>query len=140
MAEILFVIEGDPVAKSRPRFSTQGGYARAYTPAKTKNWETMVKLIAKKKIKLLNWKMTLKPVEVSIWVYRTLPKVFKGIETLENGKKRVCDKRPDADNYAKGILDAFNGIVYKDDGQVILLKVYKHYANQPRTIIEVKEW
>lgn len=32
-------IPGEPVGKGRPRLSTRGGFARAYTPAKTATWE-----------------------------------------------------------------------------------------------------
>ena len=50
---------------------------------------------------------------------------------------------PDIDNLAKFVLDALNGVVYKDDGQVCKLVLYKLVDNQPpcdgRTIIRFKE-
>lgn len=39
---IEFTIPGVPVAKGRPKFSTRGGYAQAYTPSKTTKAEQYV--------------------------------------------------------------------------------------------------
>lgn len=39
---IQFTIPGVPVAKGRPKFSTRGGYAQAYTPSKTTKAEQHV--------------------------------------------------------------------------------------------------
>lgn len=39
---IEFTIPGVPVAKGRPKFSTRGGYAQAYTPSKTTKAEQFV--------------------------------------------------------------------------------------------------
>ena len=41
---IKFEVLGTPVGKSRPKFSTVNGHAVAYTPAKTANYETLVRL------------------------------------------------------------------------------------------------
>lgn len=50
-----------------------------------------------------------------------------------------CSK-PDVDNIGKSVLDALNGIAYRDDSQVWLLTVTKRVAGgdeQPRTEIEI---
>ena len=50
-----------------------------------------------------------------------------------------CSK-PDVDNVGKAVMDALNGIAYRDDSQVWLLTVIKRVAagdEQPRTEIEV---
>lgn len=39
---IQFTVPGAPVAKGRPKFSTRGGYAQAYTPSKTTKAEQHV--------------------------------------------------------------------------------------------------
>lgn len=36
--------------------------------------------------------------------------------------------KPDADNLVKGIMDAANGILYKDDNQVTDIQAKKRYA------------
>lgn len=60
------------------------------------------------------------PVDVSIDVRRHLP---------ESRPKRVLNEpdtfTPDADNIAKGVLDALNGVAYRDDSCVVSLRVLK---------------
>lgn len=60
------------------------------------------------------------PVGVVITTYRALPKSRpKRVEFEEDTYK------PDADNIAKLVLDALNGIAFADDSQVVLLFVAK---------------
>ena len=47
MISIMFTIYGHPVAKGRPRFSTRGKFPVAFTPEKTKTYETEVGMMAK---------------------------------------------------------------------------------------------
>lgn len=47
--------------------------------------------------------------------------------------------RPDGDNYLK-IVDALNGIVWKDDAQVVDARVIKRYSSEPALRIEVREF
>ena len=49
-----FVVMGEPVAKQRPRVSTFNGYARAYTPKDTINYENKVLNCYLDKLKELN--------------------------------------------------------------------------------------
>jgi len=51
-------------------------------------------------------------------------------------------KKKDLDNLAKATLDAANGILWADDGQIVALHLYKVIAGQddpPKTTITVKE-
>ena len=45
--------------------------------------------------------------------------------------------RPDVDNLAKQIFDIFNGIIWRDDKQIVGLAVYKAYGDTPQWIIKV---
>ena len=47
--------------------------------------------------------------------------------------------KPDTDNIAKSILDALNGIAYKDDKQVVTLSVKKRYDEVPRVSVWIYE-
>ena len=61
------------------------------------------------------------PVAVLIDCWRPLPKSRpKRVESEPNTLK------PDADNVAKLVLDALNGVAYRDDAQVVVLRVTKH--------------
>jgi len=46
-------------------------------------------------------------------------------------------KKPDADNIAKIILDGCNGILYKDDSQIVKLISEKKYSENPRVEVEI---
>ena len=48
-------------------------------------------------------------------------------------------KKIDADNLAKSILDALNGLAYDDDAQVCMLVVKKLYAEVERVEVILKE-
>ena len=50
-----------------------------------------------------------------------------------------CKTRPDIDNYIKFVMDCLNGLVYKDDSQVVDIYSNKLYATNPQTIIIIKE-
>jgi Holliday junction resolvase RusA-like endonuclease len=46
--------------------------------------------------------------------------------------------RGDIDNYVKLVLDALNGVFYKDDSQVCILETIKKYSSNPRTVVQIK--
>ena len=46
-------------------------------------------------------------------------------------------KRPDADNMLKAVLDGCNGVVWKDDCQVVQLYATKVYGSTPMTTVKV---
>ena len=49
----------------------------------------------------------------------------------------VHTSKPDADNVAKLIMDAMNGIAWHDDARVHEVFVSKVYGEEPRTIVEL---
>ena len=48
-------------------------------------------------------------------------------------------KKPDADNIEKLVLDALNGIAYKDDSQVYSLESEKTYSDEDSIIVDIYE-
>ena len=57
-------------------------------------------------------------------------------------KEEWRTKRPDADNVAKAICDALNGVAFDDDSQVVDLCVMKRQAAQglpPDVIVVISE-
>ncbi|QNV51628.1 hypothetical protein GE573_00524 [Bacillus velezensis] len=57
---------------------------------------------------------------------------------LKNGLLRPITKS-DVDNYVKGVKDALNHLIYKDDSQVVDLKVSKFYSKEPRVEVMIRE-
>ena len=132
---IRFEVLGQPIAKQRPRVTRSG---IAYTPAKTVNYEAVVRLTYQSKYP--QQKPILGLIEASITAVFPIPKSYskKKTEELLNGHSNY-DKKPDCDNLAKIILDSLNGIAYKDDSQVTVLHITKEYGAQPKVIIQLKE-
>ncbi len=73
-------------------------------------------------------------------VYRPIPKSFSKKKTAaaEAGQIRPTTK-PDADNYVKGIKDALNKVIWKDDSQIVSVTVAKFYSQRPRIEVKVQE-
>ncbi|MCY8507703.1 RusA family crossover junction endodeoxyribonuclease, partial [Bacillus atrophaeus] len=75
-------------------------------------------------------------------VFRPMPKKVsnskKKKESAEKGLLRPTTK-PDVDNYVKGVKDALNHLIYKDDSQVVDLKVSKFYSEEPRVEVIITE-
>jgi Holliday junction resolvase RusA-like endonuclease len=48
-------------------------------------------------------------------------------------------KKPDADNIAKIVCDALNGIAFLDDKQIVDARITKWYSDTPRIEIIIQE-
>lgn len=139
MTELRLTIPGEPCAQGRPRFSTAGGFVKAYDPAKSRNYKAFVKLIAQAEINKQGWKYTELPLEVIITAYASIPsskpKKFK--QAAIAGLERPA-KKPDIDNIFKCITDALSGIAYKDDKQIVAATINKLYAEAPRVEVSIR--
>ena len=135
-----FEIEGAPVGKRRPRFTTVNGFAQAIKVDADVEYENMVRLMFKLN-KPADYDLFDKPVSVRIEAYFPVPKSFSNKRA---GKalagEIVPTKKPDADNIAKIICDALNGVAYMDDTQVIELTVVKKYAREPKVKVSISAY
>lgn len=131
--QVIYSVEGDPVGKQRPKFAR----GRTYTPKKTVDYE---KQIADKARSAMGSSEPLEtPVSVYIYINHAVPASYskKRRESCLNRLERP--KKPDLDNCAKAYLDAMNGIVYKDDVQVVSLHVTKRYETIASVHVCVRE-
>lgn len=131
--QLIFNVEGDPVGKQRPRFAR----GRTYTPKKSVDYES---LIASQALSAMCPSLPLEtPVAVYIYANYAIPASYskKRKEACLNRFERP--KKPDLDNVAKSFLDAMNGIVYKDDVQVVSLHVTKRYDTIASVHVCVRE-
>lgn len=142
MLTLKFSISGTPTGKGRPRFYR----GRAVTPKKTRDYETLVRHEAQQAlehmVQLPNFEA---PCEVTIDAYYSIPKSYtkkQRRQIAESGAWIVRPGKPDLDNAIKEILDGMNGIVYRDDVQVVSLRAKKHWCEGeelPRVDVKV-EW
>lgn len=101
-----FTVDGEPVAKARPRVVN----GHTYTPAKTKDAEEAIGWAFKAKYPGVPISESLFSVDIEFIV-----------PNYKNGKPRKFD----LDNGIKLVLDALNGVVWGDDNQVTSVKASK---------------
>lgn len=135
--KIEFTVYGEPVAQGRPRATTINGRVKMYDPKKSSEYKNYIRLVASQHApkELLDG-----PLQLTVRVYRPTLKSFskKKKKLAEEGKIRPTTK-PDTDNYIKGIKDALKNVIWKDDSQVVDLKVSKYYSEKPRVEIKIEQ-
>ena len=135
MNRIFFVVPGEPVPKARPRFTMQGGKARTYTPTSSAAYETTVGLLAHAAMRAQGISEPMKgALHVQVQAFFPVPHSWS--------KKRKAAaswhaSRPDLDNVVKAVLDALNGVAYKDDARVVGLHSLKVYSDNPGVLVEI---
>lgn len=136
--QIHFVVEGIPKAKGRHRsYVKKDGRIGTYTPGSTVSWENYIRVLAK-----LNRPDILMggPVDLRLIFYMPIPKSWpKKKRDLVFKDKLFPTGKPDLDNMVKLVKDACNGIIWKDDKQVVYLRAVKYYSMDPRTEIIIEE-
>ena len=130
---VVFVIWENPVPKGRPRSTLRNNKINVFTDTKTRQYEFRTKLWLVRKVGFTQFEGALK---VTAHFYIKPPKKYKK-EDIEK-EKYYPKTRPDLDNYVKTLLDVCNGIIFKDDAQVVEIETFKKYANEPKTFVKVE--
>jgi Holliday junction resolvase RusA-like endonuclease len=132
---ITITLPGEPVAKGRPRFTKTG---HAFTPAKSRNYEHMLRVVAGQ---VMRSRPPLQgPVLVTLEAHLPIPTAWsKKKQRLALSGHIFPTTRPDLDNLLKGAADACNGIVWRDDKQIVEAKLTKRYSDRPRLTLIVAE-
>ena len=132
-------LAGPVVGKGRPKFSRlPGGGVAARTPEKTKRYESDVKVAASQQMQ--GRQLLESPARVHLRVACEIPSgwaAWKRAAALK-GDVRPTTK-PDLDNVLKGIMDAFNGVVWRDDVYATSVSITKFYDTKPGLTVEVYE-
>jgi Holliday junction resolvase RusA-like endonuclease len=117
-----FILHIDPVPASRPRF-TRSGHAYTAEPYRTFK-DTLRELVA---TQMGNTPVFDGPLAVDLVIICPKPKTTK-----------LSHPKPDVDNYAKAVLDAMNGIVFKDDSHVVGLHGRKRWGADGEIRVNVR--
>ena len=130
---IRLTIPGPPVGKQRPRICRSG---HAFTPAKTVNYEALVK--HEFAFKYPDFVPMSGPIWITLMIY-----VMPSKETMRKIKKGIAMKptiEPDLDNVIKTFADALGGgLAYMNDKQIISVIATKDYSVPPRVEVEMNE-
>lgn len=136
-----FVIDGKPQGKARARtfYNPKLGRVQSMTPENTVLYENQIKHCYVQQAGA-RW-FNKEPLAMYITAYYPIPK-----STTKKDRQLICSgklyptKKPDADNVAKVICDALNGVAYGDDTQIIKLSILKAYTEeQPRVQVFIEE-
>jgi len=134
-----FTIEGDPVAKERPRHTGKV----IYTPKKTLQAEKNIAIIARQAAQKAGWKKAEagEPIYLGVTFTFKMPKNLSQKKSLETFLM-PCTKRPDIDNIIKLLCDGINQAknVWHDDSQVTELYARKTWGQTGSTIVTVNNF
>lgn len=128
-----FRVKGEPVAKARPRFNSKT--RMTYTKQKTRNAE---RLIQTEYIRQggRNKNDYSGKVEIELVFVFPIRKSWSKVKQRGMWNKEHTIK-PDLDNLEKTVLDALNGLAFKDDSQVCLVTKEKFWSNEAYTEIKI---
>lgn len=133
---LTFTLAGHPQGKGRARAFVRGGHVGHYTPEKTRSYEGMIREAAT--TEMAGRTPTPEPVEVTLTAFFDVPKSFskrKRAAALGNNIKPA--KKPDIDNIIKAFVDAMNGVVFRDDCQIVRGEYAKVYGPAPMVVVTV---
>lgn len=126
----MITIRIEPVAKGRAKTAFRNGRAWAYTPKKTKDAETELRLLIQQQLTYRFPEHT--PVKLAVGFYRTQPK---------SSKDALPVRMPDLDNLLKWVCDCLNGLAFPDDAAITSITTIKRWSttDYPYLTIELKE-
>lgn len=79
------------------------------------------------------------PIEVECRFYFAPPKSYTKTKLKQiSSKQMLYTKKPDVDNLFKGVTDSLNGVIYKDDSQIVKATMYKEYSDKDSIVVEIK--
>jgi Holliday junction resolvase RusA-like endonuclease len=85
------------------------------------------------------WRNELKktPLEGAIHIIARF--IFARPKSVSEKKRKFYTIKPDIDNVAKAIGDAGNGIIWKDDAQIVAASFFKDYGDTAKVFLSIKE-
>ncbi len=130
-----FVVEHRPIGKGRPRFVKTRQGMRAVTPKPTRDFEEVVADAALVALKAAGLKAPATPngpVSISLRAVHRRPSRPDADHPCRQTDERVRAPggggRPDLDNVIKAVLDALNGVLWRDDAQVVQIMAEGWFA------------
>ncbi|TXG96497.1 MAG: RusA family crossover junction endodeoxyribonuclease [Nevskiaceae bacterium] len=133
---VQFLVPGEPVGKGRPRIGRVGGHARMFTPQKTASYEGLIALAGTQA--MAGRTLLEGAVMVEMRIVLAIPQsMSKKRKAQAIAGELFPTKKPDMDNVIKAIYDGLNGVVWKDDVQVVDAFVRKRYGEVPGVHVRI---
>lgn len=136
MIRIEFTVPGNPQALKRHRSVRCGKFTRQYDPSAGDKQDFLAKAMEHRPDEPLT-----EPLMVTLQFCFARPKNHYGTGkkagVLKDNAPDMHTSRPDCDNLAKFVLDALNGVYWKDDCIIVQLTAVKHYGNNPSVTVMI---
>lgn len=137
VGEVTFHVPGPPHGKGRARAYRRGNFIGHYTPEKTRSYEAMVRFAAEEAMK--DRARFEGAVSVQITAVFDIPASYsKSKRSAALANLLQPAKKPDLDNIVKAFCDGMNGIVIKDDAQIVRGTYAKVYGAKPMVVATVR--
>ena len=133
---VVFTVAGHPQGKGRARAFIRAGHVAHYTPDATRRYESMIRGAA------MDAMAGRPPIDVPV---ASCIKAIFVVPASWSQKKRAAalagelrpGKKPDLDNIIKAVVDACNGVVFRDDALIVDSRSTKVYGPSPMVVVEV---
>lgn len=131
---IMFYVHGDAVPYTRV---VPSKFGKPFTPPKAAAYKAAIQIEAMKHAPdvLLEG-----PIEVNLKVSKAVPASWskkKQFQALTGAVRPTA--KPDIDNLYKIVADALNGIIWRDDAQVVSITAEKWYSERPGICVEIRQ-
>lgn len=130
--KIEFEVYDQPVAWKRPKHfynpKTKQGWSYKHPSKKMKPWEDLVKAVAQKHRPLVGLLEGPLLMDLSF-------RLLRG----KSVKREWPTTVPDWDNLGKGISDNLQGIIYRNDSQIVVFRMRKIYSTTPGVKVLIEE-
>ncbi|CAI3799032.1 hypothetical protein GLGCALEP_02126 [Pseudomonas sp. MM221] len=143
---VQFLVPGEPVGKGRPRAVGRKrrdkatgqlvSYTAHITPERTENYENRISMAGTRA--MAGRTLLEGAVMVEMRIVLAIPQsMSKKRKAQAIAGELFPTKKPDMDNVIKAIYDGLNGVVWKDDVQVVDAFVRKRYGEVPGVHVRI---
>ena len=122
-----FKVFGDPVPQGRGRIIKRGPHYGIADPEKSR--------VYKEQLWIVGQKHRIDPLPTGPLFLELVFEIKRPKSAKKGSKWR--DKKPDLDNLCKGVMDAFKGVLWHDDGQIAYLTCGKVHSDSPGVTVKV---
>lgn len=135
-------LPGEPRGKGRPRAriarSAKGPFISFYPDPETAKYERALAYTAS--VIMAGRTALDEPLSVAVDAFLSVPASWTNRERDKALTGQRCPTgKPDSDNFLK-IVDALNGIVWRDDSLIVRAIVGKFYSENPGLLVSVWKW